>query len=130
MLSGSLFVRMVTVIHTIVVTSVVVRTSFANSTVSEPVKIVGRPATASATACECKASVSARAVIIAEISLHALMRHQYQRSMYTLPVPAPTCSTTCHPERIDARSEISAMITALALTLALHSQAEAEAVAG
>src|SRR3982750_4758262 len=27
---------------------------------------------------------------IAEISLHALMRHQYQRRMYTKPVPAPS----------------------------------------
>src|SRR5580704_4118620 len=39
---------------------------------------------------QCSARVAASAVTIAEISLQALMRHQYQRSMYTLPVPAPT----------------------------------------
>src|SRR5580704_709439 len=102
MLSGSLFVMKVTTTHTIVVNSVVVRTFFANSTVSEPVKIVGRPTNALANACQCRASVNTSAVSIAEISLHALMRHQYQRSIYTLPVPAPTCSTTCQPDRIEA----------------------------
>src|SRR5580700_3393157 len=102
MLSGSLFVKKVTKTHRIVVTDVVVRTFFANSTVSDPVKIVGRPTNALARASHCKASVNTSAVIIAEISLQALMRHQYQRSIYTLPVPAPTCNTTCHPERIEA----------------------------
>src|SRR5271156_192636 len=102
MASGSLFVKKVATTHTIEVTSVVVRTFFANSTVSEPVKIVGRPTNSLARVSQCKASVNTSAVIIAEISLQALIRHQYQRSIYTLPVPAPTCSTTCHPERIEA----------------------------
>src|SRR5271169_2246104 len=38
---------------------------------------------------------------IAEISLQALMRHQYQRRMYTAPVPAPTCNTISHPDAIE-----------------------------
>src|ERR1017187_8443444 len=43
----------------------------------------------------------ARDDAMAEISLHALMRHQYQRRMYTAPVPAPTCNTISQPEAID-----------------------------
>jgi hypothetical protein len=34
--------------------------------------------------------------IIAEISLHALMRHQYQRRMSTSPVPAPSARRNFH----------------------------------
>src|SRR5207245_8904297 len=45
--------------------------------------------------------VTAAAAIIAEISLHALMRDQYQRRMYTEPVPNPTPSTNSHPEPMD-----------------------------
>ncbi len=37
------------------------------------------------------------ATIMAEISLHALMRHQYQRRMQTAPVPAPRPSTSSQP---------------------------------
>ena len=33
---------------------------------------------------------------IAEISLHALMRHQYQRRMSTSPVPAPRARSSSH----------------------------------
>src|SRR5437867_4562735 len=49
---------------------------------------------------------------IAAISLHALMRHQYQRRMYTSPVPAPSpirnfhaCSTvlSCDVTTIERR---------------------------
>ena len=38
---------------------------------------------------------------MAEISLQALIRHQYQRRMYTAPVPAPICNTTCQPEAME-----------------------------
>src|SRR5664279_962745 len=38
---------------------------------------------------------------MAEISLHALIRHQYHRKMYTAPVPAPTCNTISQPEAIE-----------------------------
>src|SRR5271168_3146551 len=102
MLSGSGAVSTVATIHTVVVTSVVVSTFLANSTVAEPVKNVGRPISAFHNPSEFNAKVKNRAVIIDEISLHALMRHQYQRSRYTLPVPAPTSSTACQPERIEA----------------------------
>src|SRR6266567_3017066 len=54
-------------------------------------------------------TVTTKAVAIAEISLQALIRHQYQRSRYTPPVPAPTSKTTCHPDRIsDSKTEIPA----------------------
>jgi hypothetical protein len=33
---------------------------------------------------------------MAEISLHALMRHQYHRRMKTSPVPAPRASSSSH----------------------------------
>src|SRR3954471_21496995 len=49
--------------------------------------------------------VMTNAVAIAEISLHALIRHQYQRRRYTPPVPAPTSSTACHPERMSDSSQ-------------------------
>ena len=35
---------------------------------------------------------------MAEISLQALMRHQYQRSSRTLPVPAPMPSSNCQAD--------------------------------
>src|SRR5208337_4889018 len=50
------------------------------------------------------ATVTSSEQAIAEISLQALMRHQYQRRMYTAPVPAPICSTTCHPEAMEPSS--------------------------
>ena len=37
------------------------------------------------------------AVAMAEISDQALMRHQYQRSRYTAPVPAPMLTTISQP---------------------------------
>src|SRR5450755_1384739 len=43
----------------------------------------------------------ARDDAMAEISLQALIRHQYQRRMYTAPVPAPTWSTISQPEAIE-----------------------------
>ena len=80
MLFGSGAVRRVTRIHTVVVTTVVVSTFFANSTVAEPVYNVGRPMSAFHNPSEFSAKVKTSAVTIEEISLHALMRHQYQRS--------------------------------------------------
>ena len=37
------------------------------------------------------------AVAMEEISDQALMRHQYQRSRYTAPVPAPMLTTISQP---------------------------------
>src|SRR5271163_2987962 len=102
MLSGSRSVSSVTIIHTTVVASVVVNTFFANRTVADPVNKVGRPTNALARPCHSTETVTTSAAIMAEISLQALMRHQYHRSIYTLPVPAPTWSTTCQPARMEA----------------------------
>src|SRR3954471_23426915 len=40
--------------------------------------------------------LTAKLAIMAEISLHALMRHQYQRRISTSPVPAPRASKSSH----------------------------------
>src|SRR4051812_25666658 len=95
-LSGA--VRNVAASHTTVVTAVVVRALLAKSTESLPVN-AGCPVSESQkwTAIEVTSAAT-----IAEISLHALIRHQYQRRMYTRPVPAPASSTNCHPDLIDA----------------------------
>jgi hypothetical protein len=50
----------------------------------------------------CIASETTNAEIIAETSLHALMRHQYQRSNNTLPVPAPVSISNFHAPAIDS----------------------------
>ena len=94
---GSAGVRSVTPIQTSVVTPVVHNVVFAKMTGSEPLKGCARPANAVHNQLECSASVVARAAVIAEISLQAFTRHQYQRSKYTPPVPAPNSSTIFHP---------------------------------
>src|SRR5690348_15983360 len=45
----------------------------------------------------CSERVTTAATLIATISLHALIRHQYQRRIYTAPVPIPRLSTICQP---------------------------------
>src|SRR5947209_4946049 len=79
--------------HTMLVTTVVVSAVFANKT--GPLPENG--------AANRSQIVTSNAVVIAEISLQALIRHQYQRSRYTPPVPAPTSRTYSHPERIEAK---------------------------
>src|SRR6266853_941968 len=61
--------------HTAVVIAVVVRVVLAKTTGALPANMGQR----------CKTSVIISAVAIAEISLQALMRHQYQRNKYTPP---------------------------------------------
>src|SRR3954452_21407599 len=89
--SGSGFVSRVTITQTIVVTTVLVSAVLANTTELLPAN--GFHAF--------KATVASNDVAIAEISLHALILHQYQRSRYTAPVPAPISRTTCHPPPIE-----------------------------
>src|SRR6266436_3628170 len=94
---GSAAVKRVTTTHTSVVIPVVQSVVFAKMTGSEPLNGCGLPAITFHRELLCSASVVTRAAIIAEISLHALTRHQYQRSKYTPPVPAPNSSTIFHP---------------------------------
>ena len=77
--------------HTTVVAAVVTSALLAKSTNPEPESGVTQR----------RITVTTSAVAIAEISLQALIRHQYHRSRYTPPVPAPMVSTTCHPATID-----------------------------
>src|SRR3954467_4433179 len=44
---------------------------------------------------------------IAEISLHALMRHQYQRRISTSPVPAPMASRNFHAPSTEESCEVT-----------------------
>src|ERR1051326_20499 len=46
-------------------------------------------------------SVTAAATVMATISLQAFTRHQYQRRIYTAPVPMPRFNTICHPWLIE-----------------------------
>ena len=48
-------------------------------------------------------------VAIALISLHALMRHQYHRSMYTSPVPAPSPISTRHAFSTELSCDVTAI---------------------
>src|SRR6266403_2515851 len=94
---GSAAVRNVTATHTRVVIPVVQSVVFAKMTGSEPLNGCGLPTMEFHNALECSASVVTSAAVIAEISLQAFTRHQYQRSRYTPPVPAPNSSTIFHP---------------------------------
>src|SRR5258708_31407773 len=54
------------------------------------------------------ARVVSIAASIAEISLQAFTRHQYQRSRYTPPVPAPSSRTILQPSETDFSSQATA----------------------
>src|SRR5579863_5442847 len=84
----------VTATHASVVTTTVAMVVFANTTNSAPLNGCRK----------WKYTAHASATSIAEISLHALIRHQYHRNKYTPPVPAPASSTNVHPARIVASS--------------------------
>ena len=47
--------------------------------------------------------------IIAEISLQALMRHQYQRRIRTSPVPAPSARRSSHAFSMEASWDVTAI---------------------
>src|SRR5437660_12625725 len=81
---------------------------FANITGSEPLKGCGRPMSAFQSALEWSVRVVIIAASMAEISLHAFTRHQYQRSRYTPPVPAPSSSTIFQPAETDVSSHATA----------------------
>ena len=53
--------------------------------------------------------LTAKLATIAEISLHALMRHQYQRRMSTSPVPAPSARSSSHAFSTLESWEVTAM---------------------
>src|SRR5258708_6877348 len=80
----------------------------AKMTGSEPLNGCGLPAMAFHRAVECNASVVTSAAVMAEISLHAFTRHQYQRSKYTPPVPAPNSRTIFQPEETDVSCHATA----------------------
>src|SRR5260370_39280365 len=84
-LLGSGAVKSVTAIHTNVVIPVVQSVVLAKMTGSEPLKGCGRPAMVLQRALLCSASVVTSAATMAEISLHAFTRDQYQLSKYTPP---------------------------------------------
>ena len=50
----------------------------------------------------CSDTETTKAEIMAETSLHALMRHQYQRSISTLPVPAPVTIRSFHAPAMES----------------------------
>src|SRR5208282_5561140 len=94
-------VSKVTVTHTSVVTPVVHSVAFAKITASEPWKGPGRPASAIHSEWLRMTSAVTSAAAMADISLHAFTRHQYHRSRYTPPVPAPSSSTIFQPSLTD-----------------------------
>ena len=51
----------------------------------------------------CSETDTTNAAIMAETSLQALMRHQYQRSSSTPPVPAPVTSSSFQAPAIESR---------------------------
>ena len=56
----------------------------------------------------CSRTDTTNAAIIAETSLHALMRHQYQRSSSTAPVPAPVMISSFQAPPIDSMRKATA----------------------
>src|SRR6185369_3273121 len=54
----------------------------------------------------CRKIETIAAVIIAETSDHALMRHQNQRNRSTVPVPAPVTSSSFHAPPIDSMKNV------------------------
>src|SRR5437899_2487985 len=105
---GSAAVKSVTAIHTSVVMPVVQSVVLANITGSEPLKGCGRPMSAFQSVLEWSASVVIIAASMAEISLQAFTRHQYQRRRYTPPVPAPSSSTIFQPAETDVSCHATA----------------------
>ena len=78
--------------HTTVVMATVISTILAKST--------GRSLSSPQTVCN--NTDTTNAVIIADTSLQALMRHQYQRSSRTAPVPAPVMISSFQAPPIDS----------------------------
>ena len=59
---------------------------------------------------------------IADISVHALIRHQYQRAMYTIPIPALIADSNNQAKNISfIRKEIAPPRAAIVITIATES---------
>src|SRR5262249_2722875 len=98
----------VAISHATVVTAGVMAALLANLTASVPGKGFVRR----------NASEVINATTMAVISLHALIRHQYQRSRYTAPVPALSSRTHCQPACMEAScaATMAAQITRKTVT--------------
>ena len=66
----------------------------------------------------CRKSETTNAVTIAETSLQALMRHQYQRSSSTPPVPAPVTMSSFHAPAMDSSLSVTSADTIVRNTVA------------
>jgi len=55
----------------------------------------------------CRKSETTNADTIADTSLHALMRHQYQRRSSTPPVPAPVTISSFHAPAMDSSLSVT-----------------------
>src|SRR5260370_32219140 len=55
----------------------------------------------------CSATETTNPEIIADTSLHALMRHQYQRSSSTPPVPAPVTISSFHAPEMEPMKNVT-----------------------
>ncbi len=55
---------------------------------------------------------------MAAISLHALIRHQYQRKISTVPKPAPASIINYHTPDIELITEVTATATNIIRTVA------------
>ena len=61
--------------------------------------------------------------IIAEISLQALIRHQYQRRISTSPVPAPSARSSSHAFSMEASCDVTAIEARKSSTVATRDTA-------
>ena len=61
----------------------------------------------------CSRTETTKADTIAETSLHALMRHQYQRSSSTAPVPAPVTIRIFHAPPMESILKVTAAETSV-----------------
>ena len=66
----------------------------------------------------CNVSETAKAEIMADTSLHALMRHQYQRRISTVPVPAPVTISSFHAPAIEPMKYVRIADTIVRKTVA------------
>ncbi len=55
----------------------------------------------------CSRTETTNPEIIADTSLHALMRHQYQRNNRTPPVPAPVTISSFHAPEMDPMKNVT-----------------------
>src|SRR5689334_7164232 len=97
--SGSSDVMNVTVSHTTVLTGTVIRMMVASA--------LGSPAANRPGTTLKQIDETTNEAIIALISDHALMRHQYQRRIRTSPVPAPSARRNFHACSTDESCDVT-----------------------